>query len=207
MQFVFFDRYAFADTSYTPELVPTVEACTDANEEHSPVDLSELKHLRSLDIFARNSIQIPCEKIASVVSTLPPNVLRNLTINLRYLHKEEEEEEEDAMFAHGRDTRSGGKLTDRLDSQTSSDQVGHPLEDVILALATPSVVVFTERVKRNKLPFYSKMVQSYFPRLHEGRLLQVLDSSGAYSMCTPLFQHSVAHTFSRIFRRGGPSRS
>ncbi len=122
------------------------------------------------------------DEIVPTISTLTPNILRNLTIRLSHEPRH---------------------------WQTSSDQVGHPLDDAILARGKPSVVVSIQKAKHNRVAFWSKIFQRYFPRLHENKLLQFQCSSGAYDMCTPSFKAFVIDTLHthRIFRRGVPPRS
>ncbi len=126
--------------------LPTLKAFTD---EHSTVDLSELKHLDSLEFLVYDPIEGSFDRIVPLIGTMPSNKLRSLTIG----------------FSSTQNWR------------TISNHVGHLLEDVILALGIPSVVVSVAEVKRNRP--VSKIVQRYFPRLHEGKLLQVQCSSGA----------------------------
>lgn len=136
------------------------------------VDLSGLKDLHSLDIVTLRSMEDAFDRIVPVIATLTSNKLRNLTIS----------------FYESLEWRP----------LISSDAVGHPLDDAILALGEPSVVVLIDRLYHNNVAHYSKMFQRYFPRLHEGKLLQVQCSSGAYTMCMPLFLPSVAHMCSRM---------
>ncbi|RDX41521.1 WD40 repeat-like protein [Lentinus brumalis] len=95
-----------------------------------------------------DSIEDSFDDIVPVIATMPSNKLRSLSI----------------IFS------------DTQEWQTISDPVGHPLDDAILALGKPSVVVSVAQVKRNNPA--SKIVQRYLPRLHEAKLLQVQCSSG-----------------------------
>ncbi len=117
-----------------------------------------MKHLHSLEVTAYDSVKDAFNHIVPVVATLTTNKFRHLTIVFR-----------------------------RRSDITSSDHVSHPLDDAIFALGIPSVVVSIPKSKHNNLARYSKIFQKYFPRLHEGKLLQVQCSSGAYNMCMPLF--------------------
>ncbi len=145
-------RYVCTDNNITRIPSPTLKALTD---EGSTTDLSELKHLQSLEFMVHGSIEDSFDQIVPVIDTMPSNKLRSLTIS----------------------------FSDTQDWQTISDQVGHPLEDAILALGKPSVVVSVAEVKRNRPT--ANIVQRYLPRVHEAKLLQVQCSSGAYDMCTP----------------------
>ncbi|TFK88163.1 WD40 repeat-like protein [Polyporus arcularius HHB13444] len=116
-------------------------------------DFSELKHLHSLELVADTSIKFAFDQIVPMIATLPPNKLRNLSITFRSLPRH---------------------------WQTSSDQpeARHPLEDVISSLGIPSVLVSIPHGKHNRLAFWSKTCQRYFPRLHERKVLRVECSSG-----------------------------
>ncbi len=166
-------RYVCTENNTTRGPLPTLKAFID---ERSTVDLSELKHLHSLEFMVSDSIEDSFDQIVPVIATMPSNKLRSLTIS----------------------------FSDTHDWQTIFDPVGHPLDDAILALGKPSVVVSVAEVKRNKPA--SKIVQRYLPRLHEAKLLHVQCSSGAYDMCTPPFQTFVINTssFYSVPRRGVP---
>ncbi|RDX40158.1 hypothetical protein OH76DRAFT_442520 [Lentinus brumalis] len=136
------------------------------------VDLSELKHLHSVDITTYDLIDHSFDQMISVIATVPSKKLRSLTIS----------------FLNARTW------------PTSSEYVRHPLDDAILALDT-SVVVSMAQQKPNRRAFWSKIVQRYLPRLHEAKLLQVQCSSGAYNMCTSSLKASaLTSLFHRIPR-------
>ncbi len=117
------------------------------------VDLSELKHLHSLDITSDDTIEDSLDQIVPVIATVPSKKLRSLTIS----------------------------FSSTSNWPTSSDHVTHPLDasdEAMLALGT-SVVVSIPSERHKTRAIWSKVVQAYLPRLHEAKLLQVQCSFGA----------------------------